>query len=459
MAGSYSSVLRDELNRIEYDNQILSNIGENVSRFSSGCLVNDLIMGGGVPPAMVTYLGHETGGKSTLLNHTLYSGLQSGVKNILHFDAEGTRDPEYVDHIFKDLDLSEIYGIPGSKPGEWKVEPLVNYYAYSQFERVFGVFRAFLNILPDKIYRKNDNTWYYVFSNKKEELARLRSMDLTVDKKLSDRKKYWCPTDDAGTQAILAVDSWVSLVLESQEEEENDKSGIAAEAREFPKRLRQLKGRILRKQAVLLGTNQIREAPMVRYGNPNYEPGGNALKFWSDIRNGMRPIVPKDGFIRDKEAGALSVEDSIFHGKDHYAFKSITNVKNKYGRPLLKGKIRIWVSDPKGKAHGIDPVYDIYQYLSMTGQLAGSIGRGFTVDHPHLSGIKMKWKDFKELVLYEHFNEDKKLKSWRKSRKISKKFNLRNWCEAQIHSGKALDLLYSSSAKTPDTEESDYDSS
>ena len=439
---NYKSVLRKELDEIEYSNQIISNVGEYVPRFSSGCLVNDLVLSGGVPPAMITYSGHEGGGKSTLLNHTLNGAIRAGVKTLVHFDAENSRDPEYVINIYRDLDFGQIYGVPGKKRGEWAIDPLINYYPYSQFERVFGVFRSILKVLPDKIYRKSDSTWYYVFRNKKDEVARMHAMGLKPDKKLSDRKRYWCPTDTEGLQAVFAVDSWVALVLEAEDEMEKDTHGIAAEAREFPKQLRRVCGRLMQKQVALLGANQIRIAPMSRFGNPEYEPGGSALKFWSDIRNGLRPVVPKDGFSRDKEARSLATEKSVMgKGQDHYAFKNLTNIKNKYGRPLLKGTIRIWVSDIYGQAHGIDPVYDTYQYLKMTGQLSGSPKRGMVITHPLLKKQKLKWLEFKEMILIQHFADSKEDKRWRKKFKITKKFNIRSWCEDQLLEGKATELF------------------
>ena len=458
----YGSVIRSELDRIEYEQGLVSNVGEALTRFSSGCLVNDLIIGGGIPPAMVTYSGHEGGGKTTLLNHTLNGGITAKLRNFIHFDAENSRDPEYVINIYRNHSFEQIYGIPGKEPGEWAQVPLINYYPYSQFERVFATFRGLLNIMPDKVYRKQDKTWYYVFRNKKEEVTRMKLMELKPDKKLSDRKRYWCPTDDVGLQAIIAVDSWVALVMEDQEEDEENKQGIAAESREFPKQLRRVCGRLLRKQVAMIGCNQIRVNPMAGpYGNPEYEPGGSALKFWSDIRNGLRPVVPKDGFIRDKDARALGVEPSVFgKGKDHYAFKNLTNIKNKYGRPLLRGQFRIWVSDEYGQAHGIDPVYDIFQFLKMTGQVAGSPKKGLTLDFPELKG-KFKWLEFKELVLSQHFGDRKSEKALLKKHKAKKRLDLRKLCEKQLKTGKATELFQAeqASGKPVEDDASDYEES
>ena len=459
---TYDEVIQVELDRIAYENHLLSNMGEHIPRISSGCLVNDLIMGGGIPPAMTTFSGHEGGGKSTLMTHSFNEAMKAHVKNIVHFDAENARDPEYVTNIFRGYELEQVYGVQSK--GTWEIPPKISYYPYSQFERIFSMFRGILNVLPDKVYRNEDNTWYYVFRNKKDELARMKSMELKPEKKISDRKRIWCPTDDEGIQIILAVDSWVALVLESEEEEENDKQGIAAEARAFSKRLRQIKGRLTRKQAVLLGCNQLRTNPMAgRYGNPDYEPGGQSLKFYSDIRNGLRPIVPPKGlFVRDKTAYALAVEPAVYgeKGSDRYAFKSITNLKNKYGRPLLKGQMRIWVSDRNGIAQGIDPVYDVYQYLSMTGQIDGSIKRGFTINVKALKGVKMKWHDFKELVLFQHFDDKKNEKAWFKEHKAKKRINLRQYCEEQLATGEAIDLFNAAQASSSKhIEESDLEES
>ena len=151
----YNSVIRSELDKIEYDNHLISNLGDSVPKFHSGCLVNDLILGGGIPPAMVTYSGHETGGKTTLVNHTLKGAVDVGINPIIQYDAENARDPEYNKNIFLNTPFEQLYGIPKLKGG-WEIPPLINYYPYSQLETAFRVLRSLLRVLPDKLYRKTE---------------------------------------------------------------------------------------------------------------------------------------------------------------------------------------------------------------------------------------------------------------------------------------------------------------
>ena len=266
----------------------------------------------------------------------------------------------------------------------------------------------------------------------------MNAMGLKPDKSISKKNKIWCPTNNSGVQSVFVVDSWAALVLEDDDEGEDDNKGLTREAREFSRQLRRVKGRLTRKQTVLLGTNQIRENPMARFGPKEYEVGGISLKMYSDVRNGLRPVVPKDDFIRDKEARGLAIEPSIIEGKnDHYAFKNLTNIKNKYGRPLLKGMIRIWVSDYKGRAYGIDPVFDTYEYLRMTGQLKGSIKRGFYINHKSLNKVKFNWIIFKKFIVSQYL-KNKKLEQEVFKEIKCKKFKLREWCIDQINSGKYM---------------------
>ena len=92
-------------------------------------------------------------------------------------------------------------------------------------------------------------------------------------------------------------------------------------------------------------------------------------------------------------------------GTDRYAFKKISNQKNKYGTPFRKGLMRIWISDHKGRAWGPDPVFDTYEFLRTVGCISKSKGT-FKIVCPHgklddLKGYSWTWQTFKAAILAE----------------------------------------------------------
>ena len=149
----------------------------------------------------------------------------------------------------------------------------------------------------------------------------------------------------------------------------------AAEAQAFSNQLKRVSARLSSTGTILLGTNQLRTIPGQNIrGTRNYEPGGDALKFYSHQRARLTSRV--SGFTsglseRDKDGSGFFLEPSVFGAglTDQYMFKSIKNTKNKPGNPNRQGWIRVWVGDHTGKPRGIDPFYDVYMYLLATKQL------------------------------------------------------------------------------------------
>ena len=175
---------------------------------------------------------------------------------------------------------------------------------------------------------------------------------------------------------------------------------------------------------------------IVVHNSPEYEPCGEALKFSSHVRNQIkaRQVPPTWG------KGKVSEEQGVDGGVDTYAFKHMTNIKNKFGTPFLNGWMRVWVSDSKGKAHGFDPVFDTFEYLKQTGQVEGSQNKKFTVK---LNDKKMTldWAEFKSLILSEdQKTPSKDLLKLFKSNKM-KPFKLRKECFKQLKSGEGTERL------------------
>src|SRR5690606_20896194 len=88
------------------------------------------------------------------------------------------------------------------------------------------------------------------------------------------------PEDDrGGLQALLSLDSYPAMLTEKQDTDDPS-AAMAIQARMFSEQLRRVKGRMRSKRIAVLGVNQLRQKPAVMFGSPDYEPGGEALKFF-----------------------------------------------------------------------------------------------------------------------------------------------------------------------------------
>lgn len=365
-------------------------------RLSTGVLSLDLMHGGGLGYGMTIFVGKEQSAKTTSGITVLGQALENQIPLKAVFDAENALDPRYAQNILttttKLPDLSALMGSRNRKTGKWDTYPSYFYYDLNTIEPIFKVMHKLLSNLPNK--RRRNDQWFLVFDKSREQQTLMNEMGLASDKSLSDARFNWCPVEDDRPQAFFMVDALNALVVEAVDEEEETGNAMALEARVLGRWLRFVRGKMRRKGAVFVAVNQLRDAPGVKFGSPEYETSGNAPKQFSDIRVRFASRVPPDGFQRDKEAGGLCIEPSIIvpGGHDRYAFKGLSNIKNKLGTPFRKSGMRVWVSDARGKAYGIDPVYDVYRFCS---QLNGieKIGKGkgafkITVDDPLFAPVK-----------------------------------------------------------------------
>jgi RecA/RadA recombinase len=189
------------------------------------------------------------------------------------------------------------------------------------------------------------------------------------------------------------------------------------------------------------------------HNSSEYEPGGNALKFYSDVRSQARPRACPEGWgkgISDegKPTSEYGSEPSVMgEGNDSYSYTFLKNTKNKTGLPYLGVIARIWFRDFKGRPHGYDPVFDVYQYLKITGRLKGGIKEFKITGVPELEGQKIAWKDFKRLVLAEYFMDKEMTSKAMKNLSLGKPLRLRKRFFSELKMGKTFDLLNSKSEK------------
>src|SRR4051795_6083566 len=87
---------------------------------------------------------------------------------------------------------------------------------------------------------------------------------------------------------VVAIDSVAALVPRAELEGEMGDSHVGLQARLMSQALRKLTGSISRSKTSVVFTNQLREKVGVMFGNPETQPGGRALKFYSSVRLDIR---------------------------------------------------------------------------------------------------------------------------------------------------------------------------
>src|SRR5919112_1285218 len=92
----------------------------------------------------------------------------------------------------------------------------------------------------------------------------------------------------SGALSLIVIDSVAALVPRAEIEGEMGDSHVGLQARLMSQALRKLSGNVSRANCVCIFINQLREKIGVMFGNPETQPGGRALKFWSSVRLGVR---------------------------------------------------------------------------------------------------------------------------------------------------------------------------
>lgn len=421
---------------------------------TTGSLVKDMQLGGGyVSGAMYTNAGGEQSAKSTDVSNFLATQVQLPPEKrpgmIICLDPEGSMDQNYFGNMlrYRKLPAQEIWGVQDKK-GNYTIEPIIYYYPENRGEQVLDFLNGVLHRMPDM--ELIDEQWYYVYENSNENRKLVSDK---YDKALfSKTNKFYVPSESSAPQAVVVVDSWVSLVPERMDDEDKN-SGLGAVARLFSEYLPKIKGKIRKKNVILMGVNQLREKPMAM-GDPRYEPGGQALRFYSDVRmwNTSR-VIPKD-LMGSGASGQVMEEPSVTgEGIDRYRFVHMRPQKNKLSTPGIEGWMRIWIADENGEARGVDPVFDVFYYLRMTGQLQGN-ARKFVVQMDK-GEIKFKGTmlDLKKLVLLKGTERDKAFKSLG----IKKSVDLWRYCRKQIETGRAKELMIEHNKRNVNSDDQDSD--
>lgn len=386
---------------------------------STGLLVYDLCVGGGFAPGRFCgQQGPEAGGKSTACASSIAQAQQRSI-NSFFFDHEGSADAGYWGRIgvnlYGDFRSEEAQEQAGTEAG-FKAGPNLRYYAPQTAEMSLKFMSRLLSKMPDK--RIFEDQWYYLFPNMKQTEAKAQGIpfDLAVTRKLGGG--VWVPAEDGRAQAVFYIDSIASmrpeaLVGEKKKGEYKDESGAQALlARVLAANLPGVTSAMVEKRVTIVATNQIREKPGVSFGNPEYAPGGNAVKHAHDNRVMLRKRAVPAGW--SGKSGVCTEKSWDGKGEDKYTFAKLVSEKCKDFMPHKAGWIRWWFDASGRPGPGIDPVFDTFQYLKMTGQVAKS-GTKFEVSLPGAEAT-VDSAGFKALILDPANKDEVRQACWNQMR-------------------------------------------
>lgn len=409
---------------------------EAEDRLSTGLLCIDLILAGGfLPGGWYTFFGGEQSCKTTLATTAIGSIATDttfhGVASI--HDYEGSFAADYAENIFKymnkgkPLSVDTVFGV--REGSEWVVPPRVRYFSSTVGEDFYNYVASLQKILPDVI--QDDGKYYYVYENNKTNQTMLKGK---YDKEyFRTTNKFRVRAPNGMPQAVILVDSYPAMVpRQADEKEEGDKS-LALAARMHSREIPRIKGAMRAKRVIILGINQLRTNPGQMFGNPEQEPGGGALKFFSDCRLRMTSVSVPHG------KGQFEEEQSITgNGDDKYRYLKCKTIKNKLGGPqAAEVSLRIRVSDDTGASTGFCRVWDAYNYLKMTGQIGGNRKKIKFLTGP-FKDKAVSWVEFKALI----DGDAPMLRKGCEKLKV-KPTRLYEWCRKQIREGEGYKLFMS----------------
>lgn len=415
---------------------VSSALERSSDRMSTGILALDVLLYGGIQPGgWYTLYGPEQSAKSTLamtiLAQALHQRMTKGSKFVCNvFDFEGSVDEEYTGNIMKSLGVKgsahQIFGVRDDEGG-WEIPPMARYYAHDVGDDFFKVLSKIKRGLPDKqtINGKPCFLFEHTKANKKQYSG------MYDQKYLTKHNKIKVPAQDGFMQGLFLCDSYPAMLPDGLDDDDRN-SGMAEQARMFSEGIKKVKGGMRKKAMTVIGINQLRLRPMVMFGSPEYEPCGEALKFFSDVRIKSTPrssfpyhFTGKGGIVEEK-----SVQGK---GKDTYRFLRLKTTKNKLGGiPQQECWARIWIADNTGTARGLDPVFDTYEYLKMLGYVSGTKNSfKFHEDTPLHGAKKIDWDSFKLLA----GGTPAEIKAECERQGI-KPVKIRMWCQKHCSSGK-----------------------
>lgn len=419
-------------------------------RFSTGILALDMQWGGGMTPGMYTIAGIEKAGKSTILT-SIFGRMVKEKIPICHLrDAEGTVgvDIEYTKALLgNDVSITKL--LSGQDFGKTDNIYKPRIHLEQSIEKTYEFFRAVLDLLPDKFYSAKEKCWMFRANDDKQGQAQMALLGKQAEifkVKKGGRTKLYAYTN-SDLIGFMAIDSYVALMPDVVEETGKRGKQMSQEAAAFAKSLPLIVGGLVKKGFVVLGAQQLRQNPSDQY-NPWNEPGGNALKQYSQVREWIHAVSPSsikttpalwqkgdyplNGLCKEKSVEEPGPnDDPKEQAYDFYQMVYLQNKKNKTATPYNRIEIRIWTRDRNNFGRGIDPVFDTWFYLSSLG-MATVHARRVTCEK--FFGDKSPYfEDFKRLIIAEEYGTQAELvAAWKKIDPKAKPVKIRKWCFADL---------------------------
>lgn len=177
---------------------------------------------------------------------------------------------------------------------------------------------------------------------------------------------------------LIVIDSVVGLTPLAIIEGNMEKSHMAQLARMMSQGLMKMSVLLSKHDASVVFINQIRERPGVMFGNPEYTPGGNALKFYASFRLVMQKSDAKSKALKGANATILGKKEKERIG----AIWEVKCVKNKLWKPFQDAQMPFYYG------HGIDQIGDLYGFAENFGLITKSKGH-FVVGKEKVNYIDM----------------------------------------------------------------------
>ena len=376
---------------------------------STGIYSFDLITGGGYAGGRFSYLYGDTGsGKSTTCYHGMKSALEHDIITNVN-DHESSMDPTYLGKI--GIDLDAVVG-RRNKKGTWEVTPKLRYSMGTTAEATFKFMNQVMKGLPDKIQMwepKTEENRYFLISPDFD----YKPTWAHINKGLKEDKII--EVGDFSPQMMFVTDS-LKAMLPDARDEDIDSEPIALLARCFSNSFPLVKSLLGRKNCIYLATNHLTVNVMQKFGDKSSEPGGKAVQFYPDLKIKMHMNRAQNKIIE---------EASVDGGIDRYLEGKATVLKNKSGPCFRSAEFRLWLEHNGEPGNGIDPVFDIFTFLSSCGLIDQPSKTTYGINLAGWETKSFTWKKFKEMVLVQEEGQ-----------------TLRKKIEEMLADGTALEMYY-----------------